>query len=277
MAPGRAGSNAQPRARSTARPCKPASGSRGAGCSSGNWFCSNAQFPVRTAQPQAASPDAGAAWPREEGRRVLLHKQPTPGDDRLSWQCFLAQRKPGNSGGRRNFRTARLTLGMLTTSAAIAALFLRPGWRNTLSASKYDFPCPSQLRCFPCTRPNVRAEDHRLHKTRAAEQICTVRSSENDSIFLRPLPPQCAVQGAEAAVLLLLLFSKLHKNLNRQKGCELSPSQVERMVKLSWIWNVLLHPWEVFRILGFFSFPMKRKLNQIQAEGHLSSAVTNPE
>lgn len=41
----------------------------------------------------------------------------------------------------------------------------------------------------------------------------STRSSENDSVLLRPLPPQAAVQGAKGAVLLLLLLSKLHKHL----------------------------------------------------------------
>lgn len=41
----------------------------------------------------------------------------------------------------------------------------------------------------------------------------TDRSSENDSVLLCPLPPQAAVQGAKAAVLLLLLLCQLHKHL----------------------------------------------------------------
>ena len=160
------------------------------------------------------------AWTRVQhgqGRkeRVLLHKWPTPGDDWLSRWCLLDQGKVGNSEGRRNFRTARITAGMLTASTTIATLFVRPGWWNTLSASKHNLPRLSQLRCFPRTCPSVCAEDHCWHQTRAAEQIWTMRSSENDSVFLRPLPPQRAVQGAEAAVLLLLLFSKLHKNLEQ--------------------------------------------------------------
>lgn len=43
-------------------------------------------------------------------------------------------------------------------------------------------------------------------------------SSENDSVLLRPLPPQAAVQGAKAAVLLLLLLSKLHKHLEKMEN-----------------------------------------------------------
>lgn len=45
----------------------------------------------------------------------------------------------------------------------------------------------------------------------------STRSSENDSVLLRPLPPQAAVQGAKAAVLLLLLFSQLHKHLQNME------------------------------------------------------------
>lgn len=67
---------------------------------------------------------------------MLLHKPPTPVDDRLSWQHLLAQCKLGNSKGRRNVRSARTTVGMLT---AIAAIFLRPGWCNVLRAPKYNF------------------------------------------------------------------------------------------------------------------------------------------
>lgn len=53
---------------------------------------------------------------------------------------------------------------------------------------------------------------------RSRERIGTgtdmsMRSSENDSVLLCPVPPQAAVQGAQAAVLLLLLLSKLHKHL----------------------------------------------------------------
>lgn len=44
-----------------------------------------------------------------------------------------------------------------------------------------------------------------------------MRSSENDSVLLRPLPPQAAVQGAKAAVLLLLLLSQLHEHLEHME------------------------------------------------------------
>lgn len=78
-------------------------------------------------------------------------------------------------------------------------------------------------RCFqiqfsssiPALTFSTHVEDHRGHKTGAAEQTWMVRSSENDSVFLCPLPPQRAVQGAKAAVLLLLLFSKLDENLEQ--------------------------------------------------------------
>lgn len=84
--------------------------------------------------------------------------------------------------------------------------------------SQIQLPSPSQLGCLPRTCPDVCTEDHHWHNTPAAEQVWTMRSSENNPVFLCPLPPQCAVQGTKGAVLLLLLFRKLHKNLGQTKG-----------------------------------------------------------
>lgn len=88
----------------TARPREPASGSRGARCSTGNWVCSNARFPVRRTQPRAASPDTGAVQP---SRRVVPQKRPTPRDDRLSWQRLLTQRQLGNQRGEKEFQISQ--------------------------------------------------------------------------------------------------------------------------------------------------------------------------
>lgn len=167
-APRRAGSDAQPRAWGMARPCEPASGSRGTGCSSGSWFCSTTRFPGRTAQPQAASPDSGAAWPREPGG-CSQHNQPTPGADRLSRRRLLAQRKPASSEGRRDFRTARVTMGMLTASTAIAALSLRPGrWKEHAPCFQIRiFLVHPSSNVFHARAPSTHPEDLRLHKTRS--------------------------------------------------------------------------------------------------------------
>lgn len=179
----------------------PVSRSHRAGCSNSNWFCSDARFPVRI--PTSAQHSQGR---KAGGCSCTSHQHQEVTD--CCGSIFLL--KLGNSEGRRNFRSARTTVGMLT---AIAAIFLRPGWWNVLRASKYDFPSPSQLGCFPRSYPDVCTEDHHWHNTPAAEQVWTMRSSENNSVFLCSLPPQCAVQGAKGAVLLLLLFSKLNKNL----------------------------------------------------------------
>lgn len=164
------------------------------------------QFPARRAQPQAGT--------AEGGRWVLLQKLPTPGDDRLPWQCLLVQGKAGHSEGRRNFWTAGITVGML---AATTALFLRPGWWNTLSASNtISLVCPSP-DVFHAHR-DVCTKDHHGHETWGAEEMWAVRSSENDPVLLRPVPPQRAVERAEAAVLLLLLLGQLHEHLRHTQG-----------------------------------------------------------
>lgn len=87
------------------------------------------------------SPTSGPAEPRE-GRWELLPQPPTPGDARLPWQCPPAQHKPGTARGE-GIRVSQRSSGMLT---APAALFPRPGWWDTLRASKPSCPCPPQLR-----------------------------------------------------------------------------------------------------------------------------------
>lgn len=81
------------------------------------------------------SPTSSPAEPRE-GRWELLHQPPTPGDARGS--ALVPTTNQGQGLG-----VSQRSRGMLT---APEALLPRPGWWDTLRASKPSCPCPPQLQ-----------------------------------------------------------------------------------------------------------------------------------
>lgn len=147
-------------------------------CSSSHWLCSDTGFSCRTAQPPAQQS------PGKAGGSSCTSHQHLEMPVAVPW-C------PKQTRGR-DWGSAR--------GAGGCSQLLRPYCQGQDGGTRSGLPNPAVL-AHPSSRSRGR-----------------MGSSENDSVLLRPLPPQAAVQGAKAAVLLLLLLSKLHKHLEKTEN-----------------------------------------------------------